>query len=732
MKRWTLQLLILAVSGTAVGLAQNEGPGRGVARISVIDGDVSVRRGDSGEWIAAAVNAPLVVDDRILTGPGSRAEVQFDYANMIRIGRDAEIRLSELEHRRYQVQVAQGTTTFRVLRDSDADVDINTPSVSVRPVKRGAYRITVLADGTSEITVRSGEAEIFTPRGVERLRSGRTMVARGPASDPEYQVASDIPRDSWDAWNESRDRDLERSRTYQYVSRDIYGAEELDMHGSWINVPPYGVVWTPRVAVGWAPYRFGRWSWIDWYGWTWVSHDPWGWAPYHYGRWFWHANQWCWYPGGMHVRHMWSPALVSFVGWGGGIGVGIGFGRVGWVPLAPFEPLHPWWGPGFYGRGWGANGVTIVNNVNITNVYRNARVPNGMTAVDAVDFSRGRPGRAARLSEAELRQASMVRGALPVVPQRESLRMTDRDTRIAGGSRAFENGRFHSRRAPSAVERVSFDEQRRGMEQMTRRTFGGETAESSRGGTVTGRAERAGGGAVDRGGWRRVGEAGEGARGIEGRGGTVTGRAERAGGGAVDRGGWRRFGEPERGVRGSESDVSRPAAGNMDRGSWRRFGDPGSAPSPARNEGIGRRDTGASEGDRGNWRRFEPNPSRGDLNRGGGRIEPRGGSPRGVDRPNFGGYSGSGGSGRVGPPAVRERGSQPGSSPRMSPGPTSGGYGGARSGGAMRGGGGFEGRSGGAVRGGGSAGGSSPRGGGGAVGRSSGDSGGRGASGRSR
>src|SRR6185369_1211061 len=135
--------LALVFSCVVLAFAQEEDPGRGVARISVINGDVSVRRGDSGDWVAAAVNAPLVVGDAVSTGPGSRAEVQFDYANMIRLGSDAEIRLSELEYRRYQVQVARGTVEFRVLRNSDADVDVSTPAVSLRPQKRGAYRISV-------------------------------------------------------------------------------------------------------------------------------------------------------------------------------------------------------------------------------------------------------------------------------------------------------------------------------------------------------------------------------------------------------------------------------------------------------------------------------------------------------------------------------------------------------------------------------------------------------------
>jgi hypothetical protein len=89
---------------------------------------------------------------------------------------------------------------------------------------------------------------------------------------------------------------LQQSISYQNMSTDINGGEDLDNHGRWVNVPEYGNVWSPQVAANWAPYQQGRWSYIDYYGWTWISYDPWGWAPYHYGRWF---NQpgygWCWW-----------------------------------------------------------------------------------------------------------------------------------------------------------------------------------------------------------------------------------------------------------------------------------------------------------------------------------------------------------------------------------------------------------------------------------------------------
>ncbi len=478
MKATTLKILVLSLALTGVMWAadEDEDPGQGVARVSLINGDVSVRRGDSGEVVAAAVNAPLVVQDQVITGSASRAEVQFDWANMIRLSSNSEIRLADLENRRYLIQVAQGTVTFRVARESDADVEISTPNVSVRPMRKGSYRITVQEDGDSEITVRSGEAEIFTPGGSERLGSGRTMLARGSASDPEYRIVSGIGKDGWDQWNEERDRRFEDAQAYRYVDRSIYGAEDLEGYGSWVDVAPYGWVWSPRVAAGWAPYSYGRWAWMDWYGWNWVSYDPWGWAPFHYGRWFYDSPRgWCWYPGPLRTRQYWRPGLVAFFGYGGwgGFQAGAGLGHVGWVPLAPHEPFHPWYGRRYYNgyRNDIDNSVRIVNNTNIVSVYRNARVNNAVSAMEASQFGRG-SGNPVRVRGDELRRVDLVRGQLPVVPGRESLRVSNRQVVTTPERRVIPNERFFSRTRPAPVDRVPFEQQQRGIEQVTRRTFG--------------------------------------------------------------------------------------------------------------------------------------------------------------------------------------------------------------------------------------------------------------------
>ena len=480
----------LSGPGPNAGLTDDQGdaPDRGVARISTMVGNVSVRRGDSGDLVAAAVNAPLVAGDRIVTSDTGRAEVQFDFANLIRLGPATEVRLSELAYHRYQIQIATGTTIFRVVRDTDAQVEISTPSVAVRPVKAGVYRVSVLPDGTSQITVRLGDAEIFSPRGSEPLHPGQTMVARGLASDPEFQLSAAVADDDFERWCISRDRTLERSPSARHMSPDVAGSEDLDGNGRWVNDGQYGNVWAPAVAAdpGWAPYSCGRWVWLDFYGWSWVGCESWGWAPYHYGRWYRASFGWAWWPGPAYGPYYWRPALVGFFGWGGpgfGVGFGFGFGNVGWVALAPFERFSPWYGPGIYGHGFGA--VNIARNVNVSNIYRNARVSNGVTSMASNQFGRAGVNGATniRAGAGDLARAGAVRGAMPIAPSRESTHFSN--TAASTSVHSSENSHFYSSRSTSSAatsssaNHVSFDQQRQAMSRSASGTGSAATTHSA-------------------------------------------------------------------------------------------------------------------------------------------------------------------------------------------------------------------------------------------------------------
>ncbi len=191
-------------------------PGQPVARLGVINGDASVRRGDSGEWVAAALNAPLMAGDSVSVGANGSAELQLDSGNFVRLSGETEIRISDLENGRNQIQIGRGLITYRVLRDSATQSEISTPAVAVRPVHASAVRVEVAPDGSTRVIVRHGDADVSTPKGTEHIHEGNMMLVRGSADDPEYQIVYAPARDGWDNWNDQRDAYIEGAQSNRY------------------------------------------------------------------------------------------------------------------------------------------------------------------------------------------------------------------------------------------------------------------------------------------------------------------------------------------------------------------------------------------------------------------------------------------------------------------------------------------------------------------------------------
>src|SRR5882762_7131696 len=67
-----------------------------VVRLSLIHGDVSLRRHDRDELETARLNTPLVEGDTVSTGAEARAEIQIDARNFLRIAPDSVLRIVTL------------------------------------------------------------------------------------------------------------------------------------------------------------------------------------------------------------------------------------------------------------------------------------------------------------------------------------------------------------------------------------------------------------------------------------------------------------------------------------------------------------------------------------------------------------------------------------------------------------------------------------------------------------
>jgi len=254
MKRRHLSALMVLLLGLFWGATQAtaEEPAPGVARISLIHGDVSTQRGDSGDWVAATLNAPVVRSDRISTGARSRTEVELDYANILRLDQSTEATIADLTRSRMQVQVAQGMINYTVLKGSETQAEIDTPNVAVQPLSEGSYRIQVDSNSQTEVIVRKGEAQVSTPQGSTTVKKGQVITIRG-TDNPEYQSAEAPAKDEWDRWNGDRDHIIRDAESWRRTSPYYTGSEDLDRYGRWVYVPGYGEVWSPYAAPGWVP-----------------------------------------------------------------------------------------------------------------------------------------------------------------------------------------------------------------------------------------------------------------------------------------------------------------------------------------------------------------------------------------------------------------------------------------------------------------------------------------------
>ena len=419
---------------------QSTEPQPGVARVSFMQGDVSSQRGDNGDWVAATLNTPISVGDRVSTGQGGRAELQLDFADVLRLSDGATAKIAGLTRNSIQVQVGQGLVTYSVLKGSEANVEIDTPNAAIHPSGPGEYRILVNSDGETQVIVREGSADVSEPQGSTQVQRGEMITVQG-TDNPQYKTDPAPAMDSWDSWNDQRDHRITSAQSWGKTDRYYTGSEDLDSYGKWSDAPDYGPVWIPSQDPGWSPYSDGRWVWEPYYGWTWVGYEPWGWAPYHYGRWFVYGGNWAWWPGPVYgypgYYPIWSPAYVSFFGWGGGgwgvgFGFGFGFGHVGWLPCGPGDWYHPWWGR--WGGRFNTVNITNINHFhegfgplhgrgfsNVNEAFRNERVRGGITSMDSNRFGRDAVrGHGQTMSEAAFRQTSMVSGKMPITPSRES------------------------------------------------------------------------------------------------------------------------------------------------------------------------------------------------------------------------------------------------------------------------------------------------------------------------
>ncbi len=339
MSRKIVQFLMLAALVAVTSVAMADPPAR-VGRVTLTEGRVTMLV-NGEEESGNLMNWPVTSENHLTTAPGGRAEFRVG-STAIRLDGDTDLEVQELDDDRLVLRLNYGTAAVRV-RDPAMlnEFEFLTPQARITLTEPGSFRVdTERAPDTTVVNVFAGNARVEGAGTMLTARSGKRVEVRG---DDIFTALA--RRDDFDNWVSNRDRRDDGLVASRYVPADMTGYEDLDNYGNWVEDREYGTVWFPRaVPIGWAPYRDGRWVWISPWGWTWVDNSPWGYAPFHYGRWVVVSGRWCWTPGRVIGRAVWSPALVGWVGgnnWSVSFGSGHSGPAVGWYPLSPRDRYVP-------------------------------------------------------------------------------------------------------------------------------------------------------------------------------------------------------------------------------------------------------------------------------------------------------------------------------------------------------------------------------------------------------
>ncbi len=434
-------------------------PGR-VARLSLMDGEVSLAPAGTEEWADGVLNRPITSGDRVWVGADGRAELQVGTAS-VHLDRSTGFEFIELDDDVMQMSLTEGVATVRVRTLGEREnIQVETPNATVHFRHPGDY--TVQVDPETDRTIvrtRNGEAEVTGANKSFRVRAERGRRVHRPRR-PDGQHRQRSRR----APHSNRGRTIATAAATRPSRRVTFRAKSSVTKISTTKAtgstsPNTATCGGPRYVVhDWAPYRYGRWGWVAPWGWTWIDDARWGFAPFHYGRWAFVRHRWCWVPGPRHIRPYYAPALVGWVG-GPSVNVSLSFGHgVGWFPLAPREVYVPWYRhTPRYVRHVNVSNTIIVNNINVTNVYgrrgerprhtyANDNWANSVTTVGRDVFVRGgRVGsQRVHVSDRDLRQWRDDVRPSSIAPERQSI-LAGQPRREAPPPAAFDTGKSEAR-----------------------------------------------------------------------------------------------------------------------------------------------------------------------------------------------------------------------------------------------------------------------------------------------
>lgn len=206
--------------------ARSTGTIHRLARIEYLSGSASWRPDSEAKWERAENHHTLAEGDQLKVEEGGRAEIRFDDDSILRVGGNSNITFKtvflDAQGEYTQITMNSGLATLEA-REERSVFEVNTPGVTVKTM--GPSRIRIGVESGVEVAVTRGRANLEGPQGKKSLVSGDFVSLH--QDDKTYVVHAIPAPDSWDRWNQDRDRKLAEDeytpRYYAPPSRESLG-----------------------------------------------------------------------------------------------------------------------------------------------------------------------------------------------------------------------------------------------------------------------------------------------------------------------------------------------------------------------------------------------------------------------------------------------------------------------------------------------------------------------------
>lgn len=239
-------------------------------KVNLVEGVVSVERNSK---IAALIkNDELAIGEKISTGSNGKAEILLNPGSYLRLGENSEFEFVTTGLDDLQLKLNRGSAIFEVMTNSDQGfiVGIQTPQTKTVIIESGVYRIDVLTDNSTKVSVWKGKAQIGEKDG-QVIKGGKFAVVKN--SQVSVAKFDRDNKDALDTWSKLRAKDLMAINAKLREGNLKDSLINSFSNRGWNTYESFGVWVYNRFTKTWCFLPFGR-SWNSPYGWG-YDYDIW-------------------------------------------------------------------------------------------------------------------------------------------------------------------------------------------------------------------------------------------------------------------------------------------------------------------------------------------------------------------------------------------------------------------------------------------------------------------------